>query len=179
MFLHAPRPAHTSSFVAPSNTGGRACHAAGTAFDSFWRLFSKILCFKNYNETRKNDRKSLHIASHFEFFLLFFVEIIAIMNVFSASTTNINPSWNTINHQTVVQVKHRTSFDNNEVVANEVVPHEVPTVTTAPVAEVEVVSNKYDNIQWVDCDFDEEGKPTGLQGKLWNQLSVAKLRIIC
>jgi hypothetical protein len=103
------------------------------------------------------------------------------MNVFSASTTNINPSWNTINNQTVVQVEHRTSFDNNEVVANEVVPHhEVPTtVATAPVAEVEIVSNEYDNLQWVDCDFNEEGKPIGLQGKLWNQLSVAKLRIIC
>jgi hypothetical protein len=102
------------------------------------------------------------------------------MNDFTASTASINPSWNTINNQTVLQVEHCTSFDNNEVVVNEVVPHEVPTsVATAPVAEVEIASNKYNNLQWVDCDFNEEGKPVGVQGKLWNQLSVAKLRIIC
>jgi hypothetical protein len=110
------------------------------------------------------------------------------MNVFNATLNMMNPcstSWNAINNainNQTVQIEDRTSFDFHAAVVPVAVP-EVPVVAsviaTAPVAEVEVVSNEYDNLQWDDCDFDEDGRPVGVQGKLWNQLSVAKLRIIC
>jgi hypothetical protein len=76
-------------------------------------------------------------------------------------------SWNTKNNQTEVHV------EINEV-SNEVV-HEVPIISPAPVTKVEVVLNEYNHLQWVDCKFNDKGKPAGLQGKIWNQLSVAKL----
>jgi hypothetical protein len=53
------------------------------------------------------------------------------------------------------------------------------TGTNVPVTEVEVVPCEYANLQWDNCDFDESGSPVGVFGKLWMQLSVAKLRIIC
>jgi hypothetical protein len=47
------------------------------------------------------------------------------------------------------------------------------------VSEVEIVSNEYDNLQWDNCDYNKEGQVVGVFGKLWDQLLVAKLLIIC
>jgi hypothetical protein len=51
--------------------------------------------------------------------------------------------------------------------------------SNVPVTEVEVVPCEYTNLHWDKCDFDENGSQIGVFGKLWMQLAVAKLRIIC
>jgi hypothetical protein len=60
-------------------------------------------------------------------------------------------------------------------------------IPTPTVPEVEViinaashmVHNEYQNIQWEDCDFNEDGDPIGVDGKTWKQIHVAKLHKIC
>jgi hypothetical protein len=97
------------------------------------------------------------------------------MNVTSTNTTTMDahgedstrpyPSYN---NQTLPTTINVNSWDEDNV-----------TGTNVPVTEVEVVPCEYTNLQWDKCDFDENGRSIGVFGKLWMQLSVAKLRIIC
>jgi hypothetical protein len=54
----------------------------------------------------------------------------------------------------------------------------VPPSVTAPAA-VTTTECAYNNLQWEDCDFNNDNVPIGIFGKTWKQISVLKLHRVC
>jgi hypothetical protein len=72
-----------------------------------------------------------------------------------------------------------TTYDDVDQACFATIPTPTLEVDVINNAASQMENNEYQNIQWDDCDFNDNGDPIGVDGKTWKQIHVAKLHKIC